>query len=303
MKYDNVMIDIETLGKAPGCAILSVGAVMFSLEHDHVCEERFQQFVSLTDNILLGLDIDAETLRWWLKPDMNEAANATLPQSAASQMSVLMVLENLTDYIDQHTAASAEVAAWSNGGNFDHPIIAVARKRSGATPPPYEFYHEKCYRTLKDFFKDAVGVVKVAPASIKHSAAADADYQARLLCAYWHKYHAGPNGSVYELPEDLGSTLGMTYEEKVADLPVEDRPEVVQVLVEEMIKEEARLLGDPPTALPGSHGAPELKLRNYNTHGVVLTHGGVAMQNGEPWEPKPLAVDWVAPYASGPTGA
>ena len=58
----HVMVDLETLGTLPGCAIMSVGAVFFDESGlgDEFC------MVARQDNYTqAGLAIDADTASWW----------------------------------------------------------------------------------------------------------------------------------------------------------------------------------------------------------------------------------------------
>jgi DNA polymerase III epsilon subunit-like protein len=60
------MIDIETLGLGPGATILSIGAVRFSTDG---LGEEFYREISLQSCQAVGLEIDADTLEWWLEQD------------------------------------------------------------------------------------------------------------------------------------------------------------------------------------------------------------------------------------------
>ena len=278
--YPNVMIDLETLGKVPGCAVLSVGAVMFDLEKD-IVGPMFHQYVSFRDNVLLGLDLDPDTMRWWLGAGMVEAANDTIPASMASRLSVRDVLENLHEFILHNSGNNPDVKAWSNGGNFDHPILTVLRQRAGVGDPPYRFWNEKCYRTLKDFYKErlAGAEVKVAPATLKHNAGADADYQARVLLA-WHARFLGLTSQYEILPE---------AEEKT-EAPLVYEPDVVHDAIQ-------------PTALPGGLGAPELAL-GKRVHPLGIPEGHIfSTAIGTPYgEEKCGSPGLFIPAGSNPNG-
>src|SRR5688572_9943106 len=58
----HVMVDIETLGSAPGSVILSIGAVWFG---DDGLGSEFYRTVDIFDSLLRGLTIDAATVAWW----------------------------------------------------------------------------------------------------------------------------------------------------------------------------------------------------------------------------------------------
>jgi len=70
---DRVMLDIETLGQSPGCAILSVGAVRFN---QRGLGAEFYRSVSREDCERLGLAVDEDTVAWW--QDQPEAAREVL---------------------------------------------------------------------------------------------------------------------------------------------------------------------------------------------------------------------------------
>jgi len=72
-RTDRVMIDIETLGTEPGCAILSIGAVHFTAAGRGETLYRNIDRASCED---AGLEIDEETVKWWSEQD--EAAQAVL---------------------------------------------------------------------------------------------------------------------------------------------------------------------------------------------------------------------------------
>lgn len=71
---DRVMIDIETLGTAPGAPILSIGAIEFG---PNGLDETFYEVIDLQSCLDKGLDnIDADTFEWWLT--QSEEAQAVL---------------------------------------------------------------------------------------------------------------------------------------------------------------------------------------------------------------------------------
>jgi hypothetical protein len=63
---DRIMLDLETLGREPGAAVLSISAVRFDADH---VGETFARSIDLQSCEAAGLTIDAETLEWWLGQD------------------------------------------------------------------------------------------------------------------------------------------------------------------------------------------------------------------------------------------
>ena len=58
----HVMVDLETLGTLPGCAIMSVGAVFFDASG---LGAEFYMVARQDSCTKAGLTIDAETASWW----------------------------------------------------------------------------------------------------------------------------------------------------------------------------------------------------------------------------------------------
>jgi DNA polymerase III epsilon subunit-like protein len=161
MKLTDVMIDIETLGTSPGCAILSIAAVPFNCIAPL---EYFYARVSAVSCTEVGLHIDDKTVDWWAtqSPEANyEAFNGTTH--------ITVALSELNAYIMR----LGDVRLWGNGASFDVPILEAAMAKCGLKPK-WKYYNSMCYRTLKSLFPQ----IKAAPNVMKHSALEDARTQA-----------------------------------------------------------------------------------------------------------------------------
>jgi len=159
-----VMLDIETLGTDPGAAILSVGACTFDTDG---VGETLHRSVGLQHCEAAGLEIDAETLQWWL--DQDDAAAVDLITTGAP---LATVLENLTAFCD----GADEV--WANSPKFDGAILEAAY---GALdwPTPWEFYELRDVRTVRQL----PGAVELEQEGTEHDALDDAVHQAREVAA------------------------------------------------------------------------------------------------------------------------
>jgi DNA polymerase III epsilon subunit-like protein len=162
-----VMVDLETLGLNPGAAILSIGAVKF--DRDGLGDE-FHQNVSLESCQEVGLEIDADTLEWWLGQD--ESVQGVL--TGGNQLS--RVLHDFTAFYD----GSDEI--WAYSPQFDCSILAhaydVTERRK-----PWTYRDERDCRTLAS--------LSVWPDMEQegelHDALADAKYQARQTIETLHR--------------------------------------------------------------------------------------------------------------------
>lgn len=162
----SIMIDNETLGVTADAVILSIGAVKFDLASGKVDDEGFYVSVSVDSNTDLGRRIDEDTLIWWLK------------QPAAAQQvffepkeTLPGALEMLSDWI-----GTDGFEVWSNGADFDIPMLAHAYKQCGIEVP-WKFWNARCFRTWKNL--PGARSVKLPDApGVKHNALADAFSQA-----------------------------------------------------------------------------------------------------------------------------
>lgn len=161
----HVMLDLETLGKEPGCAILSIGAVAFSragLGSSFYC----------TIEHPVGR-IDSETVLWWLQ--QSEAARAAL--FAAPRLNHFDAVARFRDWFRGIGARYL----WSHGAGFDEPIF----RNAFLSKPPWSYRDVRCARTLyrlaglssKDFGDPAAA----------HDALADATAQALAAVAALNK--------------------------------------------------------------------------------------------------------------------
>jgi DNA polymerase III epsilon subunit-like protein len=160
---DRVMIDIETLGRDPGAAVLSIGAVRFDLGG---VGETFHRSISLESCQEAGLSIEAATLEWWL--DQDDAAQTVLTGG-----------EDLAEVLAAFKAWYGDAdEVWANSPAFDCTILEAAGEAVGIEMP-WAFYEERDFRTLKEL----PGAADVEQSGTDHDALADAVHQAEVASA------------------------------------------------------------------------------------------------------------------------
>lgn len=166
----NVMVDLETLGTVPGCAILSIGAVAFDPESGKLGEE-FYVVVRRSSNGVFGLHEDAQTLKWW-ELQSKEARRVLYQSEGIDSIPINRSLDYFKDYLAQFNLNKVEV--WGNGSDFDNAILAVAYQKVGLELP-WRFWNNRCYRTLKAEYR---GSSKLVREGTYHNALDDARCQA-----------------------------------------------------------------------------------------------------------------------------
>jgi DNA polymerase III epsilon subunit-like protein len=158
----NVMIDIETLGTSPGCVVVSIGAVKFDFNTGITSE--FYASVDIDDCQLHGLEIDSETMKWWM-----EQPDAVQDQLHGGE-TLVGALNNLSQFIE------SQDKIWANSPSFDCSILEAAYEAVGQSVP-WEYYNQRDYRTVKHL----VTMAEVDVDGPKHNAQADARKQAQKL--------------------------------------------------------------------------------------------------------------------------
>ena len=155
----HVMVDIETMGNTSNAAILSIGAVYFEIDG---IGDTFYKKVSLESSVDAGLQMDPETVLWWLQ--QNEAARANF-QTPGGLLPV--VLKQFTEFL------KPDVFIWGNGSDFDNVILENAYEKVNQKCP-WNYYQNRCFRTLKSLHPN----IQIPENKIKHDALQDALWQA-----------------------------------------------------------------------------------------------------------------------------
>lgn len=165
----HVMLDLETWGTRPGCALRSIGAVSFNL-YSAIGDEFYR---NIDDDSCgeAGLIYEDSTIAWWKKQS---------PESVAALAVNPQPLKNvIADFHNWFRDQGGEFI-WSHGGNFDEPIWSAAAYIAGQQTP-WKFWNARCTRT-------AYALVGFDPHSITrtgtyHNALDDARYQVQCVQA------------------------------------------------------------------------------------------------------------------------
>ena len=163
------MIDLETLGTVASAAILSIGAVKFDLESDKLDDAGFYASVSIESNLDFGRRIQEDTLLWWFKQEAAAQQVFHEPKTTLEN-----ALSELRDWV-----GTGDYQIWSNGADFDIPMLAHAYSQVGVEVP-WKFWNARCFRTYKNL--PGARDIRVQ-AGVKHNALSDAVSQARTVQA------------------------------------------------------------------------------------------------------------------------
>ena len=171
------MLDLETLGTAPGSTIFVIGAVVFSSSVallDDWEPSGFSIIIQRQSAIDAGLTEDPRTISWWEKQDDAAYSQLRIASAPPGSSSAVPIALALYDFAKWFESIGPIEGIWGNGAAFDLALLAEAYRRCGFGAPPWNHRQERCYRTLKSL---APGIPFVNE-GIAHNAYDDAAAQA-----------------------------------------------------------------------------------------------------------------------------
>ena len=173
------MADLETGGKRPGCVIFSIGAVYFS---PNGLFAEIYTVVSSKDCVKQGLKFDPETMKWW--NSQTPEARAVVTQAEQSTVTLKSALNDFTEFLKKHDGTAKAVKLWGCGPSFDNVIITAAY-HAIKQEPPWLYWNDRCYRTLKALSDPSIKVDRSGGTyhNALDDAKAQADHAARILKA------------------------------------------------------------------------------------------------------------------------
>ncbi|EGM7733286.1 3'-5' exoribonuclease [Escherichia albertii] len=176
--WTHMMIDLETMGKNPDAAVISIGAIFFDPQTGDIGPE----FSKTIDLDTAGGVIDRDTIKWWLKQS-REAQSAIL----ADEIPLDDALLQLREFIDENSGEFF-VQVWGNGTSFDNVILRRSYERQGI-PCPWHYCNDRDVRTIVELGGamnfDARTAIPFE--GERHNALDDARYQAKYVSAIWQK--------------------------------------------------------------------------------------------------------------------
>ena len=173
----DIMIDLETMGTDPYSPVIAIAAVRFDAEDSttvRAAPDCFYQQITLESCMEAGLKPSASTIEWWLtNPSVTQDARDQTFKGA-NRVKLVQALDAFTDWHN-----SAPDTLWGNSARFDLGLLADCYRVLGK-PVPWLYYHEGCYRTMKNL--PAVKHIKLQRLGTHHNALDDALSQAVHLC-------------------------------------------------------------------------------------------------------------------------
>lgn len=192
---NNVMIDIEALGKKANAPIGSIGAVFF---HPVTGElgERFYCRVDFENDMLNGAIPDGDTIKWWLR--QSSGARAELISDDACP--IWDAVSQFSDWLTDNAESLESLHVWANSPSFDCAILKSSFERTD-TDIPWKYWNERDVRTMKEVGFAIMNMGRFLGTAetigVKHNALDDAISQVALVSAVMSRL-------VGNKPEKLG---------------------------------------------------------------------------------------------------
>jgi exodeoxyribonuclease VIII len=188
-KLINIVLDLETLGTSEDAAILQIGCCIPEFDHIHIptgISHEFESTISYDVALASEFNKDRDTLSWWEQQDTKARKHVFSGQDSYSD-----AFDHFRFWLDSIRANGADVAVWGNGSDFDNRLLAYSLNSMGYHGV-WNFRNNRDLRTIKALFP--VTHLSSETDGIKHTALADARYEARLLNTIRNVYlYAGEN--------------------------------------------------------------------------------------------------------------
>lgn len=160
----HVMLDLETLGTTPGCAIISIGACVFSMEG------IWREFYAVVDLAKNTGSMSPSTVKWWMGQSLE--ARAVFQDPDAVPINVALAA------FDEFWRITGSRFLWGHGAGFDAPILEAAYVAIGQRAP-FRFYDNRDTRTLYALTE----IYPARKAGVHHNALDDAKAQTLAVIA------------------------------------------------------------------------------------------------------------------------
>lgn len=184
--YNNIMVDIETLGTQKNAAVITIGACSFSLdapvEGDQFIGETFECNIHPKSAEAAGMKVDMNTILWW----MTQSDEARAALSSKNAITLALALERFTEFVKAARGTDERkqrLNFWANDPDFDAVIMESAYGALNMTVP-WAFYETRSLRTVKMLGTRFLGEKDkwdLKREGTHHNAMDDAIHQARVV--------------------------------------------------------------------------------------------------------------------------
>lgn len=119
MKWTDVMLDLETTGREPGCALIQIAAVPFNINTGEISLKTFKISINLEKQMTSGKGFTfcQNTYKWWMKE--NPALYKKLSTDKTFYVDAGRLFQEWFTSLENHK----DIRVWGNGARFDIGIL------------------------------------------------------------------------------------------------------------------------------------------------------------------------------------
>lgn len=169
-RFEDVMLDLETMATSTNAVVISLGAVYFDKDKTG---DTFYRVLDADEQIARGREVNQGTMDWWAK--QNPEARAVFDVAG---FPVQTVLEQFAEFLGDRN-----LKIWGNGSDFDNILVGSLYEMWGMKKP-WSYSNNRCYRTLKNIAIPHGSHALPKRKTVHHNALDDAVYQAELAGYY-----------------------------------------------------------------------------------------------------------------------
>lgn len=151
--FNQVMLDLETMGTDENFVILSVGMVKFNIDTGEI-GNKLHLKISINDSLKKGFKIDGNTLIWWLNNDKKAKEMINKGEKFS--------INNTLDYISEFLNKDLEI--WAKSPSFDCNLLKSYYQKLNRNIP-WNFRNQQDVRTLinlnKKLYEEITKDVKI----------------------------------------------------------------------------------------------------------------------------------------------
>ena len=183
MIYTDLMIDIETTGRNPGCAIIQIAAVPFNINTGEISTNVFKMSINLEKQRLKGFNLDKNTINWWKGTNKN-----LFLKLSNSENHYVQVASEFQKWF-RKLYKCKDIRVWGNSNRFDLGILEGWYQKSIGTKEFQPFWNtwlERDVKTLASLNPQIKANTKFE--GTKHNAIDDCKHQIKYCRAIVRKY-------------------------------------------------------------------------------------------------------------------
>lgn len=181
MKRIEIMVDIETLGKALDPTVTQISAAAFNIGTGEIVDE-FNEYIHIPEK----LNIDNSTIIWWLSENPELLKNI-LTSCGAAENNEKDVISNFVDWVNELKTWYNQVYLWGNGILFDNRIISQKCQKYDIEYPIF-YRNDRDMRTIVDLAATKMNMdsedyrAQFEFDGTEHDALCDVKHQIKVVC-------------------------------------------------------------------------------------------------------------------------